>query len=99
MAQFDVYRNPGGDGFLLDLQANLLDELSTRVVAPLIPVAKFRRPAKRLNPVFVIARQRCAMATQYMAAVPVRELKDSVANLTGRRDEIVGAVDMLLSGV
>lgn len=99
MAQFEVYRNPGGDGFLLDIQADLLDELSTRVVVPLIPVAKFAKPAKRLNPVFVIGRQRCAMATQYMAAIPARELKESTGTLATRREEIVGAVDMLLSGV
>ena len=37
MARFDVYRNPEGSGYLLDVQADLLSDLNTRVVVPLIP--------------------------------------------------------------
>ena len=41
MAQFDVYLNPNAATrkiipYLLDVQADLLDTLSTRVVVPLI---------------------------------------------------------------
>ena len=39
MPRFHVYKNPEGDGYLLDLQANLLSLLNTRVVVPLMPVA------------------------------------------------------------
>ncbi len=40
MAQFDVYANPNPDSqqqipYLVDIQADLLDHLATRVVAPL----------------------------------------------------------------
>lgn len=35
MARYDVYANPGG-GYVLDVQADLLDELKTRIVIPLI---------------------------------------------------------------
>jgi toxin CcdB len=34
MARFDVYRNPAGAGCLLDIQADLLSHLNTRVVVP-----------------------------------------------------------------
>ena len=37
MARYDVYANPNADGYLLELQTDLLDELKTRVVVPLIP--------------------------------------------------------------
>ncbi|CAM5429606.1 hypothetical protein TMEC54S_03045 [Thauera mechernichensis] len=37
MARFDVYRNSAGEGFLLDVQADLLSHLNTRVVVPLLP--------------------------------------------------------------
>lgn len=99
MAQFDVYRNPGGAGFLLDIQSDLLDQLSTRVVAPLLPLAQFAKPASRLNPVFDIAGQRVVMVTQFMAAVPLSELKQRTGKLANRHHEVVAAVDVLLSGI
>ena len=36
--QFTVYKNPSGNGYLLDLQANVNDNFTTRVVAPLLPI-------------------------------------------------------------
>nr|WP_084591089.1 CcdB family protein [Desulfonatronovibrio magnus] len=38
MSRFDVYPNTGGYGSLLDVQADLLSHLNTRVVVPLLPV-------------------------------------------------------------
>jgi len=99
MAQFDVYKNPGGKGFLLDIQADLLDELDTRVVVPLLPHARLPRPAKRLNPVFAINNGRFVMATQYLAAVPAEELAQRVGSLGHHRTDIIAAVDVLLAGV
>jgi toxin CcdB len=38
------------------------------------------------------------MVTQYMAAVPAKELKNPVASLQHRQDDIVGAIDFLFHG-
>ncbi len=56
MARFDVYSRRGSDsdGYLIDVQADLLQDLSTRVVAPLLPPAIAPKPARNLNPVFKI---------------------------------------------
>ncbi|WP_406240282.1 CcdB family protein, partial (plasmid) [Acetobacter orientalis] len=56
MARFDVYRLAGrGEArFVLDVQADLLYELGTRIVVPLLLQKVAPKPAKRLNPVFVI---------------------------------------------
>lgn len=56
MARFDVYRlvGQGEARFVLDVQANLLDELGTRIVVPLLSQKVAPKPAKRLNPVFVV---------------------------------------------
>ena len=54
MARFDVHAYPSGDGYLLDVQADLLDHLNTRVVVPLLAKATAPKPASRLNPVFEI---------------------------------------------
>ena len=39
------------------------------------------KPAKRLNPVFVIGDLEVVMVTQYINAVPISALKRSVATL------------------
>jgi toxin CcdB len=65
--QGDVHRNTddatGQIPYLLDLQADLLDELQTRVVAPLVRAEAFGRRADRLHPVFEIEGTSVVMAT------------------------------------
>ena len=50
MARFDVYPNPDGQGSLLDIQADLLCHLNTRVVVPLLPLSFAPKPAQHLIP-------------------------------------------------
>lgn len=98
MARFDVFRNPEGPGCLLDIQADLLSHLNTRVVVPLLPAATAPKPARTLNPVFEFGEETLVMTTQFMAAVPASMLRTPVANLGGRREEIVAAIDLLMQG-
>ena len=99
MARFDVYASPDGRGSLLDVQADLLDSLSTRVVVPLMPVGTAPSPAKRLNPVFDIQNERHVMVTQFLSAVPVFILKKPISNLALHDTEIMGALDILTTGI
>ena len=99
MAQFDYYRRPGGEGVLLDVQMDLLEALTTRVVVPLLPLAAIGTPAKRINPVFEIDGEPLVMATQLIAAVPLSELGQPAGTLSPCRTQIVEAIDVLLSGV
>ncbi|WLD57491.1 CcdB family protein [Salinispirillum sp. LH 10-3-1] len=98
MARFDIFKNEGGAGYLLDVQSDLLSGLNTRVVVPLLPQSSAPFPAQRLNPVFSIEGQDLIMATQYMAAVPVGELRSRVGSLAEQQDEISAALDMLFLG-
>lgn len=98
MARFDVFNNPNGRGYLLDVQSDLLEDLNTRVVVPLLPKPEAPNPAKTLNPTFSVNRGEVVMATQYLAAVPARELKVPIANLGDLSHEISTAVDMLFIG-
>ena len=59
MARFEVFANPGGAGYVLDVQADVLSELNTRIVVPLLPLTQAPVPADRLNPVFNIGEGRC----------------------------------------
>ena len=98
MARFDVYRMATAQGFLLDVQTDLLNGLSTRVVVPLLPLTNAPLPAQRLNPVFDIENLEVLMATQFLAAVPESELKEVVGNLEGFQNVLSVALDMLFSG-
>jgi len=98
MARFDIFDNEAGDGYLLDVQSDLLGGLNTRVVVPLLPQSSAPSPAQRLNPVFSIEGQDFVMVTQYMAAVPKSELRSRVGNLAEQQDEISAALDMLFLG-
>ncbi len=75
MARFDVYINPDGQGCLLDVQADLLSHLNTRVVVPLLPLSLAPKPAQNLNPCFKVNGDILVMTTQFMAAVPASILK------------------------
>lgn len=75
MAQFDVYLNPNPDTsksipYLLDVQADLLDTLATRVVAPLILAEEMGLAAKYLNPQFKIKGVAVVMSTSRAGGYP-----------------------------
>ena len=61
MARFDTYRF--ADGYLLDVQADLLDGLNTRMAVPLMPLETAPKPAERLNPLFTIEGSEYVMVT------------------------------------
>lgn len=98
MDRFNVYPNPSGFGYLINVQADLMDAFNTRMVIPLLPLAEAPQPAKTLNPLFTIDGTRHTMVTQYMAAVPVKDLKVAVFNVQNRHDDIVAAIDFLFHG-
>jgi toxin CcdB len=100
MGRFDVYATPsrGGTGYVLDVQADLLHDLATRVVVPLLPPEAAPKPARGLNPAFEIDGQPHLMLTQFIAAVLAKELRNPLLCVDARSDEIMRALDMLLIG-
>lgn len=99
MARFDVHPTPrGGRGYVVDVQAGLLEDLGTRVVAPLLSERAAPKLIRDLNPVFEIDGKPHVMVTQAIASVPTKELGRPVASLAGHRDEITRALDILLIG-
>lgn len=104
MAQFDVYLNPSPDTrksvpYLLDVQAELLDTLATRVVVPLVLAEEMGLAAKHLNPQFKIKGVAVVMSTAELAGIPNRSLGDKVVSLKNKRDEIIAALDLLFTGI
>ena len=104
MAQFDVYLNPNPDTrkiipYLLDVQADLLDTLATRVVAPLVVAEKMEQAAQQLNPQFKVKGVAVVMSTAELAGITNRSLGEKVASLKTKRDEIIAALDLLFTGI
>jgi toxin CcdB len=98
MARFVAHARRDGTGLLLDCQADLLAELNTRFVVPLLAQETAPRPAARLNPIFEIDGVPHVMMTQFASAIYSGELGEPVASLADRGDEILNALDMLISG-
>ena len=105
MAQFDVHRNPNaasskGIPYLINVQSELLESMKTRVVVPLArPEIIGNMPVKDLNPWFEIDGEKLVMLTPELAGVSVKHLGQVVSNLIDRREDIVRALDILISGV
>lgn len=97
MAQFQVYRVPGGR-LVLDLQTDLIDT-GSRVVAPLVSASSGPKALGRLEPTFTIEGAAYVLHVAEMAAVPSALLKGApVTDLSGSDYEIRGALDMVFSG-
>jgi len=97
MAKFDVFRLREGS-LVVDCQADLLDTLATRIVAPLLPVGGEIPPMPRLNPIFEVEGESYYILTQSLASVPTNELKVKVTSLADHELAIGNALDMLISG-
>jgi toxin CcdB len=104
MAQFDVHRNANeatrhAVPYLLDLQSNLLTDLATRVVVPLMHASRLKHTLQRLNPAFRIEGADVVMSTAELAAIHRRHLGERVASLESARTEIIAAFDTIIQGV
>jgi len=101
--QCSVYKNTGESEsyapYLLDVQADMLNTLETRVMVPLVRVLEFGRRAGRLHPVFTVCGEDFVMATHLLAAIRCSGLGRAVDALSAQRNEIIGALDVLLVGV
>jgi toxin CcdB len=101
VAQFDVYRNPRAGTFplLLDIQAELVSSLGTRVVVPMATPKQYgTKPITRLNPAARVKGIEYVLVFQELAAVPASALGEPVASLVTRQD-LIAAIDLLFTGI
>jgi toxin CcdB len=98
MARYDLFAAPDGKGWLLDVQADLLSHLTTRVVVPVLPLSQAPKPAGRLNPVVMVDGVECVLLTQFLAAVPVSGLGRRAGSLADQAEAVIAALDMVFVG-
>ncbi len=104
MPQFSVYRNKNprtraSFPLLVDVQTELLEELNTRVVIPLTKVAALtKKPLRHLTPAVTFEGVAYLLMTPQLAGIARTELGEPVGSLARQRQDILAALDFLLTG-
>ncbi|MBV1789632.1 CcdB family protein [Marinobacterium sp. D7] len=105
MDQFDLYVNTDKDTnktypYFVDIQNSLLDTLNSRVVIPLTPIKKSEKNyPENLCPIVKINNENFALLTHQITSVSVNFLKKKETSLSSKRDDIVAAIDFLVTGI
>jgi toxin CcdB len=105
MEQFTLYRNENKNSkkaypYFVDVQNDLLEELNSRIVIPLSSQKTLNNiNAKKLCPVIEINEGAFILLTHQMTSVPCSVLKKKITTLEKYRYEILGAIDLLLTGI
>lgn len=85
---------------LLDVQSGLLSELQTRVVVPMCPAAVFRdKTLTRLMPVLEVEGKKYVCVVPELAGVSHKLVGPAVADFSAQSAVILGAIDLLLTGI
>ena len=104
MGQFSVHKNTNEITkdkypYLIDVQNQLLESLETHLVIPLVQLSKYEKtPIKDLMPIVVIDNKQFVLLTPQMAGIHKKYLGTTIAELQKSRQEIVSAIDFLLTG-
>lgn len=96
--QFDLYEMADGQ-LVVVLQNDLLSDLRTRVVAPLLPLDAAPPPLRGLNPALPVGEDLLVLMPQLMATLTLGEMGVRKGSLAHHRDQISRAFDTLWMGV
>ena len=105
MAQFDVYKNLNKNTqnafpYMVDIQSPVVSDISTRVVIPLAKAANFKnQKMDGLTIELEYDGEQLMLITPQLASVQASILNDPIGSLEHMRDEIIGALDFLITGV
>jgi toxin CcdB len=105
MSQFMLYKNLDQNTsqaypYFVDVQSELLSTLNTRLVIPLTPLSLLEKKApSHLCPTVHLEQGDFVVLTQQMASIPAKILAEPVTDLSPFRDEIIAAIDFLITGI
>ena len=105
MAQFDVYINPSKHTrktypFILDIQHNLIEDITTRIVVPLGNARQFKNEElKVLTPKEAFDNKKILLLIPQIASMKTNYLKEPIGSLSHLRDEIIAALDLAITGI
>ncbi len=105
MAQFTLFENQNAASkktypYFVDIQNSLLESLNTRLVVPLTRAQNLgEKSISNLCPTTTLHDEEYVLLTHQMTNVPVSALKVPVGSLEHLRDDILAAIDFLVTGV
>lgn len=105
MAQFDVYVNPNSRSrklypYILDVQNNLLADLSTKLVIPVGKLEDFKHELiSKLTIEVTYNDEKLVLLTPQLASIPSKLLKEPIGSLQQLRMEIIDSIDFAITGV
>lgn len=102
--QFDVYRNPSAKTnklwpFYLILQNDYFDDLTTRIVVPLVSKNDIALNKKRITPIVTIDNSDYYVFTPAMTFLDSQKIdkKNFVCSVEAYRTEIISAIDAIIT--
>lgn len=99
MARFDILPLHGANLLVVDVQADILRDLRTRVVVPVIPIAMMAdEAASRLRPRMELHGCAYILNTPEIASVPCSALGERIGSMAEQDTLIVDAIDFLIQG-
>jgi toxin CcdB len=104
MAQYDVFNNPSksaADGipYVVVIQSDLLDALSTRLTMPLAVFDASTTVPTALCPLIMVKGRRMHALAHFAAPLPAKLLRRRVDNVAAQSSALVSALDAVLSGI
>ncbi|HBY2168558.1 TPA: plasmid maintenance protein CcdB [Klebsiella pneumoniae] len=105
MKQFAVYKNKSRNKqaypYFIDVQADMLAHLNTRLVMPLTQKANSNSQVKALTPIITIDQIDYVVLATMITTTDVKNLKDedAVMDASHLRDQLVSAIDMMILGI
>jgi toxin CcdB len=100
MARFDLHRvDTWHIPLLVNVQADILDGIASRVVIPLRAIGNADEPPlPKLKPVLFVDGQHHVLVTTDIGAQPLRWLGKPIGNIKEHRNTIIAAMDFLFQG-
>ncbi len=105
MSAFTLYKNTNPDSkavypYFINIQNDLLDDLNSRIVLPVTPIRYLENlPIDTLCPVLDLGDERYAVLTHQVTTIPTTALREAVTSVEYLREEIIAAIDLLVTGI
>lgn len=104
--QFDVYRNPSAKTnklwpFYIIIQHDYFDDLTTRIIVPLVSKKELSLNQKRITPQIDINDKSFYLFTPAITFIDAKKINklDFVCNIASTRGEILSALDAIITNV
>lgn len=104
MSQFSVYKNTNSKTsniypYICEVQSDLLRDLKTTVVIPICEYSAYKNEKiELLTPVVRINHKKHILMTQQLAGISRKDIGNQITKLTDYRDEIIAALDFMITG-